>query len=288
MTHRYGLALVCVLLFFPAIVQAKQGSFDSNGVRIRYIVQGEGEAVVLIHGFAANVQLQWFAPGIFDTLARGHRVIAMDVRGHGSSGKPENVEKYGTEMVEDVVRLLDHLKIQKAHIVGYSMGSLITGKMLATHPDRMLSATLGGTGIFLEEEKLPPFVDKLADSLDRGKGMRPLVAALTPPGKPILPEATIQMLNRTLIGNNSKPLAAVVHSWKALVVSKEKLKANKVPTLALVGMDDPIKEITVDNIKRDFANLKVVEIEGADHITAYCTPKFIYNLRKFLDEHKSR
>lgn len=287
MTSRFGLALVCTLFLIPGGGRAEEGSFDSNGVKIHYVIEGEGEPVLLIHGFAVNVPLQWGLSGILKALAKDHRVIALDVRGHGKSGKPTDAKQYGPEMVEDAVRLLDHLKIKKAHVVGYSMGAIITGKLLATHPDRLLSATLGGAGVIPEGIKLPPFIDALADSLDKGKGIGPLLAALTPPGKPKPPEAVIRQANHLLVGDRGKALAAVVLSWKTLAVSKAQLKANKVPVLALIGADDPLKE-SVDLIEDDLANLKIVVIDGTDHMTAFISPKFIQSLRRFLAEHKSR
>jgi pimeloyl-ACP methyl ester carboxylesterase len=286
MLRRFSLALLFGLFLVAGIGRAEECSFDSNGVKIHYVVEGKGEPVLLIHGFAVNAQLQWGVPGIIKALARDHRVIALDVRGHGKSDKPTEVQKYGLEMVEDAVRLLDHLKIKKAHVVGYSMGAVITGKLLATHPERLLSATLGGAGVIPEGVKLPPFVDKLADSLEKGEGIGPLLAALTPPGRPKPPPSAIQLINRTVVGDRSKVLAAVVRSWKTLAVSKEQLKSNKVPTLALIGADDPLKE-SVDLIKDELARLKVIVIDGTDHMTAFASPKFIQCLRRFLDEHKS-
>jgi pimeloyl-ACP methyl ester carboxylesterase len=274
-------------LFFADVGRADEGFFDSGGVKIYYRVEGKGEPVLLIHGFATNAYYQWVYPGVFRALAKDHRVIALDVRGHGRSDKPTEIDKYGTEMVEDAVRLLDHLQIEKAHVIGYSMGALITGKLLTMHPDRLLSATLGGTGIFPHGAKLPPFYDKLADSLEEGKGLGPLVEALAPPGKTADAYAsTIKLLNRSLVGDNGKALAAVVRSWKKLTVSKEQLKNNKVPTLALIGANDPLKD-TLDHIKNDMANLEVVVLDGTDHITTYFSPKFTRQLRKFLNEHKS-
>ena len=73
-------------------------------------------------------------------------MIALDLPGHGGSDKPEKPEAYGPQMAEDVVLLMDHLKIKKAHIVGYSLGGMITVKLLTLHPDRVLSATVGGMG----------------------------------------------------------------------------------------------------------------------------------------------
>ncbi|MHB1424732.1 MAG: alpha/beta fold hydrolase [Gemmataceae bacterium] len=286
MIRRFGIALVCALFVLPAIGSAEESNFDSNGVKIHYRVEGEGEPVLLIHGFAANASFQWGASGIIKALAKDHRVIAVDVRGHGKSGKPTEVKQYGTEMVEDVVRLLDHLKIKKAHVVGYSMGALIAGKLMALHPDRLLSATLGGAVPLPEGVKLPPFVADLADSLEKGKGIAPLISALMPAGTPKLSDNAMEQLNRQLVGDNGKALAAVVRSWKTLAVTKEQLKANKVPTLILMGESDPLKQ-GIEVIKDDLANVKVVTIDGVGHMTAFASPKFLAELKKFLEEHKA-
>ena len=120
--------------------------FIFNGVPIQYSIEGKGEPVVLIHGLFASARINWRISGIIKALAKDYQVIAMDVRGHGGSGKPKEDEAYGVEMMEDVVRLLDHLNIQKAHVVGYSMGGMITMKLLTRHPDRVRSAILGGMG----------------------------------------------------------------------------------------------------------------------------------------------
>ena len=144
---------------------AEERYFDSNGVRIHYTDEGTGEPVLLIHGFTADIVLQWDLPGIRQALARDFRVIAFDNRGHGKSDKPHDAAKYGTEMVEDAVRLLDHLKIQKAHVVGYSMGGLITLKLAVMHPERLLSATLGGAGRMKESDFA--VCDKMADALEK-------------------------------------------------------------------------------------------------------------------------
>ncbi len=287
MTRRFTLPLVCGLLLFPSAGRAEEGTFDSGGVKIHYTVVGEGEPVLLIHGFAVNTDLQWRLPRIIKELARNHRVIAFDNRGHGQSGKPTDPKKYGTEMVEDAVRLLDHLKIKKAHVVGYSMGAILTGKLLATHPDRLLSATLGGAGVLREGVELPPFVGELADALEQGKGIGPLLVALTPKGRPKPSEAVIAQLNRMLVGDNGKVLAAVVRSWKDLAVSDEQLKANKVPVLALIGANDPLKK-SVDDIKDRLAHLEVVVIGGTNHFTAFTSAKFLQSLNNFLDRHSRK
>jgi pimeloyl-ACP methyl ester carboxylesterase len=124
--------------------------FSADGVRIRYIEQGSGEPVVLVHGDAGSLDMNWVEPKVFETLAKNFRVIALDCRGYGKSGKPHDPKLYGAEMAWDVLRLLDHLKIRRAHIVGHAMGSLIAAKLLTLQPKRFLSATLVGQAALLE------------------------------------------------------------------------------------------------------------------------------------------
>jgi pimeloyl-ACP methyl ester carboxylesterase len=164
-------------------LQAEEAFFDSKGVKIHYLGEGRGEFVLLIHGFTASIDLNWRAPGIIKALAQNYRVIALDNRGHGKSEKPHDSKKYGTEMVEDAVRLLDHLKIRKAHVVGYSMGAIITAKLLVTYPDRLLSATLGGQGGLKEGEDLR-YLEPLARAFEEGKGAEAMFSFLAPETKP--------------------------------------------------------------------------------------------------------
>jgi pimeloyl-ACP methyl ester carboxylesterase len=153
--------------------------FTSSGVKVRYVDVGRGEPVVLIHGFSSSLEANWSNQGIIDKLSKDFRVIALDCRGHGKSDKPHDAASYGLEMIEDVARLLDHLAIRKAHIVGYSMGGAITGKFITTHPDRVLSAVFGGSaprmGWTAENERGS---EELAVSLESGQGMRPLILRL--------------------------------------------------------------------------------------------------------------
>src|SRR5687767_4809624 len=118
--------------------------FDSAGVRIRFIERGAGEPVVLVHSYAGDLQSEWIATGVLDALAASYRVIAFDVRGHGESDKPHDPKAYGAETAWDIVRLLDHLGIDKAHIVGYSAGAHAVAQLLTLAPQRFISAALGG------------------------------------------------------------------------------------------------------------------------------------------------
>src|SRR5688572_14555099 len=118
--------------------------FDSNGVQIRYVQQGAGAPVVLLHGYTGTLDRHFVANGVFAAIAKDHRAIAMDLRAHGKSGKPHDPKTYGDELAKDVVRLLDHLKIQRAHIVGYSLGAILAGRLIVTDPERLASVAFIG------------------------------------------------------------------------------------------------------------------------------------------------
>src|SRR5205085_2785653 len=124
MEYQSLLTVLVVCCLVPRAVDAADGVFDSNGVKIRYVTEGKGEPVVLIHGWMGDSSM-WGRDSSGNTqlkAADGFQVIALDCRGHGKSDKPHDPTQYGPEMAADVVRLLDHLKIEKAHLIGYSMG----------------------------------------------------------------------------------------------------------------------------------------------------------------------
>jgi len=124
----------------------------SDGVKIHYITMGDhGSWVVLIHGFSDSAQRMFFSTGIAPALAKNHRVVAIDNRNHGLSDKPN---PNGSGRAEDTIELMDHLQIAKAHIHGYSMGGGFTGALLATHPERFITAIFGGSGIQEVDEDL--------------------------------------------------------------------------------------------------------------------------------------
>jgi pimeloyl-ACP methyl ester carboxylesterase len=267
-----------------AATPVKQGEFLSNGVKIHYIAAGEGEPVILIHGFCANAQNNWVLPGVFDKLARHYHVVALDNRGHGVSGKPHEVDKYGMEMVEDIPRLMDHLHIQKANIVGYSMGGFITGALLATHPERVICATMGGAGWSRDEDD-HSILDALAKSLDEGKGITPLMKALTPKGQPVPTDEQMKFRNQLVMAaNDSKALAACVRGLLQLHVKREALENNKVPVLAVCGELDPLKK-GVDAMDGVCKNLTVVIVKGGDHMSTMRSPVFEHAIEEFLAAH---
>lgn len=285
MFRRTALALATWLLLLTNVGRgAEDRFFDSKGVKIHYIVEGQGEPVLLIHGFAANIQLQWELPGVLKALAKDYQVIALDCRGHGRSGKPHDPELYGIEVVEDLVRLLDHLKIQKTHVVGYSMGAFITLKLITTHPDRLLSATLGGAG--WSKTLDTRFRDELAESLEQGKGIAPLLLFLNPPGRPKPTEAQLKLASQLLAAmNDIKALIAITRGLNAVfTVPEADLQRCKVPTLSIIGDLDPLKR-GVDDLKAQLSDFRVIVLPGANHMNAFWRPEFIQGVKEFLAAH---
>ena len=293
--RRTALLLLASVAGFAPIARAQSAPpdqfFDSAGVKIRYVDVGRGEPVLLIHGFSSSLEANWGQTKIIDTLAKEFRVVALDVRGHGKSDKPHDAAKYGLNVVEDVTRLLDHLHIAKAHIVGYSMGGAITGKFVVLHPDRVITAVFGGSA---PRVNWPAQAEKdareLAESLEQGHGMRPLILRLSPPNEPKPSDDAIEQQSKAIMGRNDPlALAAVQRGNKEQAVSILEVRALKVPLLAVVGSADPIKA-GVETLKTLKPDLKVVVIEGATHSGprgAPGRPEFVAAVRDFIAAHRS-
>jgi pimeloyl-ACP methyl ester carboxylesterase len=256
-------------------------------VRIHYTDDGRGEPVVLIHGWGVDLKWCWEEPGIIDALRERYRVIALDNRGHGRSDKPHDPEQYGMNMVSDVIRLLDHLKIETAHIVGYSMGGVIASLLLTEYPGRLRTATIGGLGW---EEGDAPLKRRIqtAESLEAGKGLGPAVQALTPPGEQSSVREQMEAINKWFLERNDPvALAAIARGNAALRASEEKLRANRTPALAIVGELDPLRA-SVDKLASIMGNLKVAVVPGANHMFAVRRPEFLEALKAFLSAHSDK
>src|SRR4029453_11575134 len=183
MTLRIFTVVACLAIVAPARAQQATQSFDSNGVHIQYLDKGRGAPVVLLHGFTGSYARHWEAPGVIGALeSAGYRVFAMVWRGRGKRGKPHDAGQYGLEMVQDVLRLLDHLHIDRAHIVGYSMGGWIAAQMLVRHPSRVKTVTFLGAGWEGDDTAvIRSLMTELADGFAK-RDDRALVARVTSNG----------------------------------------------------------------------------------------------------------
>jgi pimeloyl-ACP methyl ester carboxylesterase len=231
--------------------------FDSNGVQIYFEEHGKGEPVVLVHGFASRADHNWGAMNWYTTLSPHYRVVALDCRGHGKSGKPHDPAAYaGETMGEDVIRLLDHLGIKRTLIMGYSMGARIVTGLLMNHPERLRAAVLGGIGA----------VSVNAPSFDR----QPIVDALRAESAAGVTAQRAREFRQFAesVGNDLKALAAVMASNRD-DFSADRIAAAKirVPVMIVIGT----KDVLVGNPKllRDsIPGSKLVMLEGHDHLSA--------------------
>jgi pimeloyl-ACP methyl ester carboxylesterase len=279
----------------PGLAPAADGTFDSNGVTIRYVTEGTGEAVVLIHGWMGDSGM-WGQDRDRKTKLKGldgFQVIALDCRGHGQSGKPHDAAKYGPEMAADVVRLLDHLKHKKAHLIGYSSGAFIAGHVAANHPDRVISVVYGGQAPVVSEIMKPTDFsecDLFAKTVDEGKDLGSYLIAVMPKGRPKPTEEQAKVVAKVLYGGKDvKAFAAAGRGFKDLAVPAAKLKAVEVPTLFIHGGNesDHVKG-RVAAVHKLLGRGDVTVVDGGDHITALAKPAFGEALVAFLRANKSK
>jgi pimeloyl-ACP methyl ester carboxylesterase len=248
-----------------------------EGVHIHFVSEGRGEPVVLIHGFLMDAEVNWIKPGVVKSLAETHRVIALDLRGHGKSAKPYEAEHYGEKMVKDVVRLMDYLEIHRAHIVGYSFGAAIAMKMLVTEPGRFKSATIAGSSGYTEyfDSSWP---ETQTGHLDEGMSVLDALMATfnhPPERKPVL--------ERALGYHDARVIAAITKTRQALIVTQEQLKSNAVPTLVIHGsQEERSTREAIEKLDGVLSNARFQTIDGANHWTAFRRPEFSRALKEFF------
>jgi pimeloyl-ACP methyl ester carboxylesterase len=245
--------------------------FRHDGVDIAFLDTGEGEPIVLVHGFASNAEVNWLHPGWLTTLtAAKRRVIALDNRGHGGSSKPYDPAAYHSAiMAEDVRALLDHLGLARADVMGYSMGARITAFLALAHPERVRSAILGGLGINLVEgAALPPGV---ADALEA-----PSLADVTDPfGRTF--RAFAEQTRSDL-----KALAACIRGSRQSL-SKEEVAAIAVPLLIAVGTRDFVAG-SAQELAALVPGARSLDIPDRDHMLAVGDKVFKQGVLSFLNE----
>jgi pimeloyl-ACP methyl ester carboxylesterase len=274
MTPRILRLLVAwIVLLSPAAVagQDRSGSYDSNGVPIHYVDKGHGAPVVLIHGFTGSAARHWQAPGVIAALeTAGYRAIAMDCRGHGESGKPHDPALYGLEMAGDVIRLLDHLKIDRAHVVGYSMGGAIANQLLIKHSQRLITVTLLGAGWEGEDLKvLASQFSALADGFEK-RDASWLIGAVSSSGQKGPSAEEVAAANASLFArNDGDALAAAARGLIPLYrVSADSLRGVSLPVLAIVGEQDALNLEGVRRMAAVVRGMEVVRIPGATHASS--------------------
>jgi pimeloyl-ACP methyl ester carboxylesterase len=255
------------------MVGQKDGFFTTkDGIKIHYLTHGtSGSWVVLVHGYSDNAQRMWFNTGIAPEIAKRHRVVAIDNRNHGQSDKPQ---PGGSGRAQDVVELMDHLKIERAHIHGYSMGGGIVGQLLGMIPDRFITAGFGGSGMSETNPTYRAAAEAMDDALPKATGadaegmerFRARVAAARPAGSTTAPAA-------------APPSAAATVDLAKLTI----------PILAVNGsFDNPYRK--THRLWREAQTFQNVILPGKTHLTsiaAGAAPSQLYidSIAKFIDQY---
>ncbi len=230
-------------------------SYHNGAVEIAYLDEGEGPPIVLVHGFASTKDVNWVYPTWVSLLRQsGRRVIALDHRGHGASTKLYDPEDYHIGMMMGDVRgLLDHLEIERADIMGYSLGSRISALLAFHAPERVRSVILGGLGLTLVAGGGP------------GESVARALEAESPD------EITDKMgrMFRAFADqtrSDRRALAACLRGSRRLM-PREEAAGIKVPVLIAVGSTDDIAG-SAHELAKIIPGSQVLDIPGRDHMRA--------------------
>ena len=230
-------------------------SFHNGAVEIAYLDEGEGDPIVLVHGFASSKNVNWVYPTwVSDLRKDGRRVIALDNRGHGESEKLYDPAQYSIPaMASDTIALMDHLDIARADVMGYSLGGRIAGWLGLNQPARLRSAILAGIGIGLINGGGPG--ENVAVALEA-----PTLEDVTDPiGRTFRAFADQTRSDR-------RALAACLRGSRGLMRGKE-AAAITVPVLIAVGTADEVAG-SAAALGKIIPGSEVLDIPNRDHMRA--------------------
>jgi pimeloyl-ACP methyl ester carboxylesterase len=278
-------ALLLGLTLVPALAVEDSKYADFGGIKIHYIDRGKGEPIVLLHGGSSDLE-SWVAPGVVANLAKDFRVIAFDARGAGKSSKPHDPKQYGRQQALDVPRLLDHLKIDRAHIVGFSLGGSTVAQLLTLHPERFLTATQAAAAGRSPKEANNPRILKEAAEIEAGCISRSRLFRQAPPNNKPTEEDYLKAEARCRADKNfdQYSVAASLRGYHDQAVTLEQMAAVKVPTLGIVGtLDHTLKEMQA--LAKARPAMKFVLLEGVSHTGPtgmQAQPALVTEIRAFI------
>jgi pimeloyl-ACP methyl ester carboxylesterase len=244
-------------------------SFRHNDVDIAFLDVGEGEPVVLVHGFASNAATNWVHPRWVTTLTgAGRRAIALDLRGHGASAKLYDPAAYhSATMADDVAALLDHLGLAAADVMGYSMGARITAFLALAHPAHVRSAILGGLG------------GHLIDGVGLPAGVADALEAPTLADVHDAAGRTFRAFAEQT-GSDLAALAACIRGSRQ-ILTRDEAASIRAPVLIAVGTNDAVAG-DPRRLAAAMPGAEVLDIPGRDHMLAVGDRAFKRGVLDFL------
>jgi pimeloyl-ACP methyl ester carboxylesterase len=286
---RCAAAVVC-LAVVPAFA-AEDGKYaDFNGVKVHYIDRGQGEPIVLLHGGTSNLE-SWIRTGVVANLQRDFRVIAFDARGAGKSDKPRDPRAYGRQQALDVPRLLDTLKIDRAHIVGFSLGASTVAQLLTLHPERFLTATQAAGAGRSPKAANDPRIEVEAAEIEQSCISRSRLYRQAPPNAKPTEDDYRKREEQCRADPNfdQYSVAASLRGYRDQAVTPDQMRSVKVPTLGIVGtLDHTLKDM--QELKRLRPDMKLVLLEGVSHTGPtgiQGRPELVAAIREFIASQRS-
>src|SRR6202051_4454850 len=248
-------------------------SFHNGAVEIAYLDEGAGDPILLVHGFASTKNVNWVYPAWVSELRKnGRRVVALDNRGHGDSAKLYDAESYHIPiMVADVTALMDHLNIERADIMGYSLGARMTAWLALHEPQRLRSAIFGGIGIGLIEGGGPG--ENVAEALEASS----LDDVTDPVGRTFRAFADQTRSDRLA-------LAGCLRGARRLM-TKDEAAGIAVPVLIAVGTADEIAG-SAQALGKIIPGAKLLDIPNRDHMRAVGDKVYKTGVLDFLSQRK--
>jgi pimeloyl-ACP methyl ester carboxylesterase len=248
----------------------------SGVVPVHYEVIGQGTPIVLMHGFSSSFEMDWRRNGWVDFLVgEGHQVIGVDCRGHGNSGKPHSPEAYaGNQIPDDVLAVMDAAGVERGHVMGYSMGALVTLNLLSRRPERFASAVAGGTG-------LPrPSTDP--------QRRAELAAALEAADAAAISDPTALQFRQSVErrGNDLLALAAFQRSEQTQA-DQGALARLDLPLLLVVGENDEVA-VAARQLAAVVRGAELVTLAGKDHQSALAAEEYKQAVGRFLRARQER
>ena len=244
--------------------------FENDGFALAYDDIGQGDPVVLIHGFASNRSENWRRLGWYGAIERKRmRLLALDIRGHGESAKPHDAQAYKSEMLtSDVIALLDHAGVGRAHVLGYSMGARVALATALAHPDRVDHLVIGGIGGKLFDPPREGFV--LADAM--------LAESPESISEPLLRSF------RQFADEQGEDRAALADCARGLDFrfTRESLSVLRAPTLVVAGARDALAG-SADELADVIPGARAITLPGCDHFSAIPHALFKASVFDFLD-----
>lgn len=257
------------------IQEAPDQYFTRDSVRFRYKEAGQGDAVVILHGYTQRIER---VQDLADSLAGSNRVIVMDERGFGESTKFSDPARYGRAFGDDVIALLDHLEIQRAHLIGHSMGAAIAADVALRYPTRTASISLVAGPFYPDSAAIAKVLAPYVTSLEKGRGLKSFIAWIAPG----ISDSMAADLDKQLQASNDHgALVAGLKAMGGLAVPAGAKPDSTIRVLIAVGSKDPLLPQS-RALKVLWPNATLVEVPGTDHFVVITRGEVVAAIRALI------